>query len=688
MYINYYRNQKSIDHENKTNFRLSLTGGEYRPTRLVRVSDWTIVPGSEALYGYHTLSYCWEQSGKIVQRDDGEYDCIDEGDHCVVDGYNITENEDTGIKRYLMRSIAPDRKTTSSKRATFEELIQQICKDFQVDYLWYDKVCIDQSNKEEKSREIKQMHKIYKNAQYTLALIPELCITKNEDFKCEHSYYGNAARVTALKQISNSRWSKRSWTLEEVMMSKRILFVGTDTNLFQHSLHTNTTPTTFVGTDTNVFQHGLRTNTTPTTFVGTDTNVFQHGLRTNTTPTTFVGTDTNLFQHSLHTNTFPTTFVGTDTNVFQHGLRTNTTPTTFVRTDTNLFQRSLRTNTIPTTYDDFSGTLLDFGGRPGVKGTINQALHHAHFRTSTKPHDMVFALINTFSHLCDEIEINYSTDIHTTFNNFYRHIALKDLSILCFGCNWSENKSELKQTTMGNYGLPSWTGIRGLHSTEPTNTATHIGLSYRIDDSMQMRITTKHWWKIPVGGYFTYKKERKNMDDYHTRIYNARSKGLKLNVEYENKDTILTEWNIEISMSTGCWMTHYHEREGTPFTQTRPLSLTEDCEECIILPILFTSYQPVYNRAKGHDNGIFNIRRYLQAYLLPVFRKSPDRVGRYKAIGMYFLGREPIRRDTKTVGWNHSVGRDDIDPNQSPQEILNILFENNCHSVSEEFIIE
>ncbi|KAI7851197.1 heterokaryon incompatibility protein-domain-containing protein [Circinella umbellata] len=586
MYITYYRNQKSIDLQDKTDFRLSLTGGEYRPTWLVRVSDWTVVPGSEASYGYHTLSYCWEQSGEIVERDDGGYDCIDEGDHCIVDGYNINEVDCTGIKRYLMRSIPPNKTTTSAKSATFEELIQQICKDFQVGYLWYDKACIDQANKKEKAREIRQMHKIYKNARYTLALVPELCITKNEDFQCEHSYYGNAARLTALNQISNSRWSKRSWTLEEVMMSRRILFVGADTNLFQHSLHTTT---------------------------------------------------------------------------------------------------------IPTTYDDFSGTLLDFGGRSHVNGTINQALHHAHFRTSTKPHDMVFALINTFAHLCDEIEINYSTDIQTTLNNFYRHIALQDLSILCFGSARGQSGSKQKQSTMGNYNLLSWTGVHGVHSTEPVNTATHAGLSYNIDNNMQMRITTKHWWRISIEEYSSYKKNRsvmKNMDDNLAKIYKARSRGIPSDMTCADKDTILNEWDMEISMLTSCWMTHFHEQKDGLLTQTRPLSLTENCEECLILPILFECYQPVYKHSKYHRSGVLYIERYLHAYVLPVFRECSDGVGRYKAIGVYLLGRELIRRDGKTMNWNHAVGRDDIDPNQSPQEILNILVENNCHSVPQEFIIE
>ncbi|KAI7851926.1 hypothetical protein BDC45DRAFT_401155, partial [Circinella umbellata] len=139
-----------------------------------------------------------------------------------------------------------------------------------VEYVWYDKVCIDQSDSKAKSREIKQMHKIYRNAYYTIAMIPE-----NE----------------VIEDIWASSWFKRSWTLEEVMMTRRILIVGTDTNMFQHSI---------------------------------------------------------------------------------------------------------KTTDIPTTLDFLSVGLLDSGGTEQNRGTVNQALAYAHFRTSTKPHDMIYALKNTF----------------------------------------------------------------------------------------------------------------------------------------------------------------------------------------------------------------------------------------------------------------------------------------------------
>ncbi|KAI9244671.1 hypothetical protein BDA99DRAFT_594262 [Phascolomyces articulosus] len=67
-----------------TSFRLNATGGEYRPTFLVRTSDWQVVPGYEAVHGYCALSYCWEQSGEMIKKKNGEYDIIDEGHHQIV----------------------------------------------------------------------------------------------------------------------------------------------------------------------------------------------------------------------------------------------------------------------------------------------------------------------------------------------------------------------------------------------------------------------------------------------------------------------------------------------------------------------------------------------------------------------------------------------------------------------------
>ena len=609
MYITYCRNQKSVDLEDKTSYRLSVTGGEYRPNWLVRISDWKIVPGSEAENGYHTLSYCWEQSGEVFKRMDGNgYDLIDNGEHCIVENYNFeedyivkpgelpdTKEEDS---KYITWCI-PTCSTTKIKYVRYEQLVQQLCKDLQVEYLWYDKLCIDQSNKKEKLREIKQMHKIYQNARYIIAMIPEARASFPEDFDSKMFQYVSKARSSVMEDIiSRSSWMKRSWTLEEVMMARRILVVGTDTNFFQHSLHTTDRP----------------------------------GV-----------------------------------------------------------------------VDIFSNALLDFRNQKNG-GSVNQALREAHFRTSTKPHDMMFALANTFAHMFDEIETNYQTDVQTTFNNFYRHAATKELSMLCFGSILSPDGDIALKHTMDDYSLPSWTGIDGYHTGYRVDTTIHPQSTQYVDDkTMRMHITTNHYWNISItpfnnGCFSPALKNNSDRDatqiasDHFTRINAGRWNDQWTDMSTADKDTVLIEWLVNMNVATECYMTHYHQRQGS-LTQLRPLSLTEDCEKCIILPILLRSHMPGYKQV-DKDRSNFIIESYIQGYFLPVFRecsnKSTDGQLLYKAIGIYFVGEDQgAEKRNPTFSWNHCVGRDDIEADEDPEKILNILFKNDSHSdVPKKFVIE
>ena len=575
MYIKYHRNQKSLDFEDKTNYRLGLAGGDYRPTWLVRVSDWKKVPGQEAVDGYHTLSYCWGQSGEIVKRNDNseEYDCIDNGYHCIVEY----------VKKRKPRNFF---RHTIKKYVKYDELLQQVCKDFQVEYVWYDKLCIDQLDNEIKLKQIKEMHKVYRNARCTVAMVPELHSLIPKHFENKDYQHGTWSRLFAVLDLYDSHWMKRSWTLEEVMMSKRILFVGTDINMIQHSLHT---------------------------------------------------------------------------------------------TD------------FPTVVDLFSDTLLDFGGENREKGSINQALSQAHFRTSTKPHDMIFALVNTFAHMFDDIDLNYDTDIGTTFNTFYRTIATRDLSILCFGSNQLTNGAIESKSTMGNYSLPSWTGVDGHHAYDRVDSTIHPSLKYNIEiDDMCMYITTSCYWDISIvpydGGCFSSSIANKyvtnTFSNHAHRINVARLKGREINMKTAGKNTVLQEWDVNIS-NVCCFMTHYHKPSPGSHSQIRPLSLTEDCKACIVLPILLKLYKSVYSTTVECSFG-----GYEHSYFLPVFRKSFDGTGRYKAVGIYYVG-DDANSESHTFNWNHCVDRDDVCPEKQPEEILNILFESNHHgSVPEEFVIE
>ncbi|KAI8137935.1 hypothetical protein BJV82DRAFT_717783 [Fennellomyces sp. T-0311] len=190
---------------------------EFKPTWLIRTKDMKTVRGSDVQEPYYALSYSWNQSGDIFKDDDDgqKYTRIDNGKHEII----ISQERKIKVPREKVIDIIPAKR----RLVMFEGLIQEICQDFGIQYLWYDQKCIDQDNPDEKRREIKQMHKIYSNAQCTVALIPEFRITK-----------GNSSNLANVEAIATSEWSKRIWTLEEAIMSKRLLFIGRDVHLWSY----------------------------------------------------------------------------------------------------------------------------------------------------------------------------------------------------------------------------------------------------------------------------------------------------------------------------------------------------------------------------------------------------------------------------------------------------------------------
>ncbi|KAI9249677.1 hypothetical protein BDA99DRAFT_541986 [Phascolomyces articulosus] len=581
MYITYCRNQISLNVVDTTQYRRDATAGEYRPTYLIRVSDWEIVPGKQVETGYCALSYVWEQSGDVVQKENGEYDCIDNGGHCIVEGYDVSKGDLTTMalmeqEKYEVQFLPSTRSEATIKHVTYEELLQQICKDFEIEYLWYDKICIDQSDDEIKLREIKQMHKIYSNACYTVAIVPEIHIHDPKDFDTiipvNNMTQGSTEAWGDMGQIA--LWWKRSWTLEETMSSKRILVVGTDTHFWQHSFHTCD---------------------------------------------------------------------------------------------------------IPTTYDEFSLRLLDFANQQQGGGSVNQALNQAHFRTSSKEHDKIFSLVNIFPDMFKNMEINYKIDIKTTLHHFYRTIATHDLSILCFGSNLTNDGEEIRVNTMKNHNLPSWTGVSGDYLCDHVAaTTTWLQTQHSICDDMLLHISTKYCKTLSVLAYdfgcFSPLSHDKHQWDQQIDkfVMQRNAKDLSNTVE---EDTALIDWAIKMTNVSGRYATHYYQPQGASPAQARPLSLTEDCDECIILPILLKSYSLLAEKVEEFPP----LRRpvcYTHDYCLPVIKKYVDAANgtkeRYKAIGIYYLG-----------GMFHNdIISDD------PDEILSSIFGDDIHSEAKEFIIQ
>ncbi|KAI9266784.1 hypothetical protein BDA99DRAFT_536193 [Phascolomyces articulosus] len=188
---------------------------EYMPSKLVRISDMKLVRGSEVNEGYCTISYSWNQSGEVIPADiTGKSKRIDEGKHRIIFPAKTVRQRPRGRKR-IPRKV---------KFVKFEGIIQQIGKDFNIKYIWFDQMCIDQDNPEEKHREIRNMYKTYTNAYCTIALLPELKrigpILRQEDGKFVWNFHLD------IEDIQGSQWIKRLWCLEETLLSSNIILVG------------------------------------------------------------------------------------------------------------------------------------------------------------------------------------------------------------------------------------------------------------------------------------------------------------------------------------------------------------------------------------------------------------------------------------------------------------------------------
>ncbi|KAI9251464.1 hypothetical protein BDA99DRAFT_541452 [Phascolomyces articulosus] len=194
MYITYEAAQYTWSFNDKLNRFIKsvkpipndLPKPDFMPTKLVRISDMKAVDGSQVNEGYCALSYSWNQSGDILfDETTGKSKRIDEGKHKIIRIY--------GSYEYVK----------------FEVIIQEICQQFNIKYIWYDQLCINQDDKDEKQHEICNMYHIYENAYCTVALVPDY------------------SKSRCLNE-SEQQYFKRLWTLEEAIKSKRLLFVGRD----------------------------------------------------------------------------------------------------------------------------------------------------------------------------------------------------------------------------------------------------------------------------------------------------------------------------------------------------------------------------------------------------------------------------------------------------------------------------
>ena len=203
---------KAPDGSQKPDNDNKLPKPEFMPLKLIHSSNMKVVPGNKVEEGYCAISYSWDQCGK------SEWNKI------------TTEIKRTDERRHIIytKNFNPEGARHADllpKFVDFKGVIQQICKDFSINYIFYDQECITQEDTEKRRYEISQMNKVFINASFTVVLVPELCYTSSESGIPE-------IKMANIDAISRSSWGKCMWSLEEAFLSEKILFVGKDVHMW------------------------------------------------------------------------------------------------------------------------------------------------------------------------------------------------------------------------------------------------------------------------------------------------------------------------------------------------------------------------------------------------------------------------------------------------------------------------
>lgn len=123
-----------------------------------------------------------------------------------------------------------------------------------IEFCWVDTICIDQNDDDDKLRQIPLMGKIFGNAQAVLIILGcelgmgqdeidsltqllegSICMEAEEAWATEGQYWqsgeGRALITRAmigLARLTTTSWSTRVWTLQEYILARRVVWIGTD----------------------------------------------------------------------------------------------------------------------------------------------------------------------------------------------------------------------------------------------------------------------------------------------------------------------------------------------------------------------------------------------------------------------------------------------------------------------------
>ncbi|KAF2867743.1 heterokaryon incompatibility protein-domain-containing protein, partial [Massariosphaeria phaeospora] len=165
----------------------------------------------------------------------------------VFDCHNQTLVAHDANQPYLALSYVwgpqPETKATSGDYPRVIEDAIRATQKLGYRFLWIDRYCINQTNKEEQKAQLQQMDLIYENAdltivaaagqndQYGLPGIGTRADTQAKRPPQPAATIGNLQLVSSLPDIelylSESKWSTRGWTYQEALLSRRCLMFFT-----------------------------------------------------------------------------------------------------------------------------------------------------------------------------------------------------------------------------------------------------------------------------------------------------------------------------------------------------------------------------------------------------------------------------------------------------------------------------
>ncbi|KAI9277164.1 hypothetical protein BDA99DRAFT_532244 [Phascolomyces articulosus] len=147
--------------------RNGLPRPRFMPRKPFRISDMKIVDGSQVDEGYTkktkkkktTLNPCVIIKITLLMKENKSWSFFMTMDFIkkMIFQYYDHQQRDPNVYQ-------DDNDNTHVEYVKFEGIIQQICRQLNIKYLWYDQRRINQEDKKEKQREISIMHHIYSNS--------------------------------------------------------------------------------------------------------------------------------------------------------------------------------------------------------------------------------------------------------------------------------------------------------------------------------------------------------------------------------------------------------------------------------------------------------------------------------------------------------------------------------------------